>query len=118
MFSNKQVKKWKKTQTDLMQIHATLILSLSFYSCALCCVALNPDTCVEAVGARHRMPLTRDHICNIQAFTLSSSDELCASVVRSHRETSQYRLEELQALRWKVFCREEIQAYQSKVLPN
>ncbi|MEQ2210085.1 hypothetical protein XENOCAPTIV_008222 [Xenoophorus captivus] len=43
-------------------------------------------------------------------------DELCASIVRSHRETSQYRLEELQALRWKVFSREEIQAYQSKTV--
>lgn len=42
-------------------------------------------------------------------------DELCASIVRSHRETSQYRVEELQALRWKLFSREEIQAYQSKV---
>uniref|UniRef100_A0A3P9D677 Nuclear receptor ROR-alpha n=1 Tax=Maylandia zebra TaxID=106582 RepID=A0A3P9D677_9CICH len=40
--------------------------------------------------------------------------ELCASIVRSHRETSQYRVEELQALRWKLFSREEIQAYQSK----
>uniref|UniRef100_A0A8C4GSW1 RAR-related orphan receptor C n=1 Tax=Dicentrarchus labrax TaxID=13489 RepID=A0A8C4GSW1_DICLA len=35
-------------------------------------------------------------------------------IVRSHRETSQYRVEELQALRWKLFSREEIQAYQSK----
>lgn len=43
------------------------------------------------------------------------SDELCTSIVRSHRETSQYRTEELQALRWKVFSREEIQAYQTKV---
>lgn len=42
-------------------------------------------------------------------------DELCASIVRSHRETSQYRAEELQALRWKLFNRDEIQAYQSKV---
>uniref|UniRef100_A0A3Q2QWF4 Nuclear receptor ROR-alpha n=1 Tax=Fundulus heteroclitus TaxID=8078 RepID=A0A3Q2QWF4_FUNHE len=37
-------------------------------------------------------------------------------IVRSHRETSQYRLEELQALKWKVFSREEIQAYQSKTV--
>lgn len=43
------------------------------------------------------------------------SDELCASIVRSHRETSQYRVEELQALRWKLLSRDEIQAYQSKV---
>ncbi|KAJ8398517.1 hypothetical protein AAFF_G00427720 [Aldrovandia affinis] len=41
-------------------------------------------------------------------------EEICASIVRSHRETSQYRVEELQALRWKVFSREEIHAYQSK----
>ncbi|XP_035476839.1 nuclear receptor ROR-alpha B isoform X2 [Scophthalmus maximus] len=41
-------------------------------------------------------------------------DELCANIVRSHRETSQYRVEELQALRWKLFNREEIQAYQNK----
>uniref|UniRef100_A0A3P9I7W4 RAR-related orphan receptor C n=1 Tax=Oryzias latipes TaxID=8090 RepID=A0A3P9I7W4_ORYLA len=41
-------------------------------------------------------------------------EDLCASIVRSHRETSQHRLEELQALRWKLFSREEIQAYQSK----
>ncbi|KAL4646688.1 nuclear receptor ROR-beta-like isoform X2 [Arapaima gigas] len=41
-------------------------------------------------------------------------EEVCASIVRSHRETSQYRLEELQALRWKLFSREEVHAYQSK----
>ncbi|KAL2084119.1 hypothetical protein ACEWY4_019637 [Coilia grayii] len=41
-------------------------------------------------------------------------EELCASIVRSHRETSQYRVEELQALRWKIFTREEIQMYHSK----
>nr|XP_046255921.1 nuclear receptor ROR-alpha A isoform X1 [Scatophagus argus] len=46
--------------------------------------------------------------------SLRNIDELCASIVRSHRETSQYRVEELQALRWKLFSREEIQAYQSK----
>uniref|UniRef100_A0A8B9L0F0 RAR-related orphan receptor C n=1 Tax=Astyanax mexicanus TaxID=7994 RepID=A0A8B9L0F0_ASTMX len=40
--------------------------------------------------------------------------ELCASIVRSHRETSQYHVEEVQALRWKIFSREEIHAYQSK----
>ncbi|XP_042338601.1 nuclear receptor ROR-beta-like, partial [Plectropomus leopardus] len=47
-------------------------------------------------------------------FFLFFSDELCASIVRSHRETSQYRVEELQALRWKLLSRDEIQAYQSK----
>ncbi|XP_063054988.1 nuclear receptor ROR-alpha A [Engraulis encrasicolus] len=41
-------------------------------------------------------------------------EELCASIVRSHRETSQFRVEELQALRWKVFTREEIHMYHSK----
>ncbi|XP_066538922.1 nuclear receptor ROR-alpha A isoform X2 [Hoplias malabaricus] len=41
-------------------------------------------------------------------------EELCTSIVRSHRETSQYRLEEIQALRWKIFSREEIHVYQSK----
>ncbi|KAM4600627.1 nuclear receptor ROR-alpha B [Polymixia lowei] len=46
--------------------------------------------------------------------SLRNIDELCGSILRSHRETSQYRVEELQALRWKVFSREEIQAYQSK----
>lgn len=46
---------------------------------------------------------------------LCLSDELCASIMRAHRETSQYRVEELQGLRWKLFSREEIQAYQSKV---
>uniref|UniRef100_A0A667Z1X4 Nuclear receptor ROR-alpha B-like n=1 Tax=Myripristis murdjan TaxID=586833 RepID=A0A667Z1X4_9TELE len=51
---------------------------------------------------------------NPYRHSLRNIDELCASIVRSHRETSQYRVEELQALRWKVFSREEIQAYQSK----
>ncbi|KAG7469489.1 hypothetical protein MATL_G00129370 [Megalops atlanticus] len=41
-------------------------------------------------------------------------EEVCASIVHSHRETSQYRVEDLQALRWKLFSREEIHAYQSK----
>lgn len=41
-------------------------------------------------------------------------DELCASIVCSHRETSQYRVEEQQALQWKQFSREEVQVYQSK----
>lgn len=58
------------------------------------------------------------YIHNIQLPFFSSSDELCTSIVRSHRETSQYRPEELQAFRWKLFSREEIQAYQSKVLPT
>ncbi|XP_038567376.1 nuclear receptor ROR-alpha A isoform X2 [Micropterus salmoides] len=51
---------------------------------------------------------------SLYPHSLRNIDELCASIVRSHRETSQYRAEELQALRWKLFSREEIQAYQSK----
>ncbi|KAJ3598643.1 hypothetical protein NHX12_002148 [Muraenolepis orangiensis] len=43
-------------------------------------------------------------------------EDLCSSILRSHRETSQYRAEELQALKWKLFSREEIQAYQSKTM--
>ncbi|XP_030639631.1 nuclear receptor ROR-alpha A [Chanos chanos] len=43
-------------------------------------------------------------------------EELCASIVRSHRETCQFRPEELQALKWKVFTREEVHAYQSKTV--
>ncbi|XP_023185400.1 nuclear receptor ROR-beta isoform X1 [Xiphophorus maculatus] len=57
-----------------------------------------------------------DDLYNHYPHSLRNIDELCASIVRSHRETSQYRLEELQALRWKVFSREEIQAYQSKTV--
>ncbi|XP_053289521.1 nuclear receptor ROR-gamma isoform X4 [Pleuronectes platessa] len=51
---------------------------------------------------------------SIYPHSLRNIDELCASIVRSHRETSQFPLGELQALRWKLFSREEIQAYQSK----
>ncbi|XP_041797725.1 nuclear receptor ROR-alpha A isoform X1 [Chelmon rostratus] len=51
---------------------------------------------------------------SLYPHSLRNIDELCASIVRSHRETSQYRMEELQALKWKLFSREEIQAYQSK----
>uniref|UniRef100_A0A146P723 Nuclear receptor ROR-alpha n=1 Tax=Fundulus heteroclitus TaxID=8078 RepID=A0A146P723_FUNHE len=57
-----------------------------------------------------------DDLYNLYPHSLRNIDELCASIVRSHRETSQYRLEELQALKWKVFSREEIQAYQSKTV--
>ncbi|XP_041842706.1 nuclear receptor ROR-alpha B isoform X2 [Melanotaenia boesemani] len=53
---------------------------------------------------------------SLYPHSLRNMDELCASIVRSHRETSQYRPEELQALRWKLFSREEIQAYQSKTV--
>ncbi|KAM6936209.1 nuclear receptor ROR-alpha A [Lycodopsis pacificus] len=51
---------------------------------------------------------------SLYPHSLRNIDELCASIVRSHRETSKYRVEELQALRWKMLSREEIQAYQSK----
>ncbi|XP_029695254.1 nuclear receptor ROR-alpha A isoform X2 [Takifugu rubripes] len=51
---------------------------------------------------------------NFYPHSLRNMDELCASIVRAHRETSQYRVEELQVLRWKLFSREEIQAYQIK----
>ncbi|KAM6994613.1 nuclear receptor ROR-alpha B isoform 1-T1 [Tautogolabrus adspersus] len=51
---------------------------------------------------------------SLYPHSLRNIDELCASIMRSHRETSQYRVEELQALSWKLFSREEIQAYQNK----
>ncbi|XP_026172841.1 nuclear receptor ROR-alpha A isoform X2 [Mastacembelus armatus] len=51
---------------------------------------------------------------SLYPHSLRNIDELCASIVRSHRETSQCRVEDLQALRWKLFSREEIQAYQNK----
>uniref|UniRef100_A0A3B4T9P4 Nuclear receptor ROR-beta-like n=1 Tax=Seriola dumerili TaxID=41447 RepID=A0A3B4T9P4_SERDU len=62
--------------------------------------------------AIHPYPLEDPY--SIYPHSLRNIDELCASIVRSHRETSQYRVEELQALRWKLFSREELQAYQSK----
>lgn len=43
-----------------------------------------------------------------------SAEDLCSSILRTHRETSQYRVEDLQ--KWKLFSREEIQAYQNKVM--
>ncbi|KAM3873079.1 nuclear receptor ROR-alpha B [Diretmus argenteus] len=66
----------------------------------------------DLIGIRPYDPL--DDPFSPYPHSLRNIDELCTSVVRSHRETSQYRVEELQALRWKVFNREEIQAYQSK----
>lgn len=42
---------------------------------------------------------------------------LAQDVLRSHRETSQPRAEELQQRRWDTFSREEICAYQRKVRP-
>ncbi|KAM9806838.1 nuclear receptor ROR-alpha A isoform 1-T1 [Syngnathus typhle] len=45
---------------------------------------------------------------------LRNIDELCDRIVRSNKDTCQYQAEELQALKWKMFSREEIQAYQSK----
>ncbi|XP_058877557.1 nuclear receptor ROR-gamma-like [Acipenser ruthenus] len=70
---------------------------------ALCCAVRQP---VNAPG------LTCQLVCVLPS--LLSSDCLTANIVKSHRETCQYRVEELQALRWKVFSREEVLAYQSK----
>ncbi|KAK0147839.1 Nuclear receptor ROR-alpha [Merluccius polli] len=50
------------------------------------------------------------------SHSLQNREDLCSSILRSHRETSQYRVEELQALKWKLFSREEIQAYQNKTV--
>lgn len=50
--------------------------------------------------------------------SLQQIEDLCGSIVCSHRETSQYRVEELQALKWKMFSREEIHAYQSKSMDD
>ncbi|XP_069041166.1 nuclear receptor ROR-alpha isoform X2 [Lepisosteus oculatus] len=73
--------------------------------------------------------LTADYVSSVDFYSTflstleppSSSllqiDELCASIVRSHRETCQYRVEDLQALRYKVFSGEEVLAYQRKVRP-
>ncbi|XP_008321278.1 nuclear receptor ROR-gamma isoform X2 [Cynoglossus semilaevis] len=55
-----------------------------------------------------------DNSASIYPHSLRSTDEFCASIVRSHQETSEYRVEELLTLRWKLFSREEIQAYHSK----
>ncbi|XP_028833547.1 nuclear receptor ROR-alpha A isoform X1 [Denticeps clupeoides] len=43
-------------------------------------------------------------------------EELCVNIVRSHRETSQHHTEELHALRWKIFTREEVHIYHSKTV--
>ncbi|KAL0985385.1 hypothetical protein UPYG_G00156220 [Umbra pygmaea] len=43
-------------------------------------------------------------------------DEMLSSITRSHRDTSQFRAEELHALKWKVFSREEIHVYHSKTV--
>ncbi|TDH11828.1 hypothetical protein EPR50_G00064640 [Perca flavescens] len=66
----------------------------------------------DLVGIHPYNPLEDPY--SLYPHSLRNIDELCASIVRSHRETSKYRMEELQALRWKLFSREEIQAYQSK----
>ncbi|XP_030226455.1 nuclear receptor ROR-alpha A isoform X1 [Gadus morhua] len=50
------------------------------------------------------------------SHVLQSREDLCGSILRSHRETSQYRVEELHDLKWKLFNREEIQAYQNKTM--
>ncbi|KAG7282151.1 hypothetical protein CRUP_034898, partial [Coryphaenoides rupestris] len=46
------------------------------------------------------------------SHSLQNREDLCSSILRSHRETSQYRVEDLQ--KWKLFSREEILAYQNK----
>ncbi|XP_077454671.1 nuclear receptor ROR-alpha A isoform X1 [Stigmatopora argus] len=48
--------------------------------------------------------------------SLRNIDELCDSIVCSNNDTCHYRAEELQALKWKVFGRDEIQAYQTKTV--
>nr|XP_015224330.1 PREDICTED: nuclear receptor ROR-gamma [Lepisosteus oculatus] len=53
-------------------------------------------------------------IASLRVIVCCCADELCASIVRSHRETCQYRVEDLQALRYKVFSGEEVLAYQRK----
>ncbi|XP_068179437.1 nuclear receptor ROR-alpha A isoform X2 [Antennarius striatus] len=66
----------------------------------------------DLMGIHPYNPL--DDPYSLYPHSLRNIDELCASIVRSHRETSQCRVEELQALKWKLFSREEIQAYQNK----
>ncbi|KAK3572082.1 hypothetical protein QTP86_022312 [Hemibagrus guttatus] len=46
--------------------------------------------------------------------TSTHIEELCASIFRSHRETSQYCAEDVWSIRWKIFSREEVLAYQNK----
>ncbi|XP_039622651.1 nuclear receptor ROR-alpha A-like isoform X2 [Polypterus senegalus] len=41
-------------------------------------------------------------------------NKLTANIFKSHRETCQFRVEELQALQWKQFTREEVMVYQCK----
>ncbi|XP_061572825.1 nuclear receptor ROR-alpha A isoform X2 [Cololabis saira] len=68
----------------------------------------------DLIGIHPYNPL-EDHY-NPYPHSLRNIEELCVSIVRSHRDTSQYRLEELLTLKWKLFSREEIQAYQSKTV--
>lgn len=70
----------------------------------------SPD---QTIGMGIRSYDPEDPYCPYRP-SLLHIEELCDSIVRSHRDTSQFRLEELQALRWKLFSREEIHAYQSK----
>ncbi|KAM9309474.1 LOW QUALITY PROTEIN: nuclear receptor ROR-alpha B [Pholidichthys leucotaenia] len=70
------------------------------------------QTSHDLIGIHSYNPLEDPY--SLYPHSLRNIDELCASIVRSHRETCQYRVEELQALRWKLFNREEIHAYQSK----
>ncbi|XP_028971231.1 nuclear receptor ROR-alpha A isoform X1 [Esox lucius] len=48
--------------------------------------------------------------------TMLHMEELLSSITRSHRDTSQFRMEALHALKWKLFSREETHAYQCKTV--
>ncbi|XP_069041168.1 nuclear receptor ROR-alpha A isoform X4 [Lepisosteus oculatus] len=87
------------------------------------CHTAPPVSGSQARGADSRQPSPDQSGLGLREGTLeppSSSllqiDELCASIVRSHRETCQYRVEDLQALRYKVFSGEEVLAYQRKLV--
>ncbi|KAM8870243.1 nuclear receptor ROR-alpha B isoform 2-T2 [Spinachia spinachia] len=66
----------------------------------------------DLVGIPPYSPL--EHPYSLYPYSLRSIDELCTSILRSHRKTSTYTVEELQALRWKLPSREDIQDYHSK----
>ncbi|CAL1611132.1 unnamed protein product [Knipowitschia caucasica] len=51
---------------------------------------------------------------SLYPHSLRNIDELCMRIACSHRETSQFRVEELLSMRWKLFSRDEVQTYQSK----
>ncbi|KAK6326899.1 hypothetical protein J4Q44_G00025440 [Coregonus suidteri] len=94
--------------------------SLESQSCHPARQMCSPTWCAPQASPRPQVWPTRAPVCLLAVGTQTKegstpvSQELCGSIVRSHRDTSQFRLEELQALRWKLFSREEIHAYQSK----